>query len=436
MYYSKFIFTIGLLALGFHCHASVYRAESASKLAEICVTLQPGDTVILPDGTYTDQQLIFTGNGTEKHPITLRAETSGKVVLNGSSRLSIAGKYLAVDGLVFQGGALDSDSVIEFCGADPVPAQHCVLRNTVIKDYNPPDVETRYFWVTLNGYGNVVENCSFSGQTHSGVTVCVRLKDEKPAGHIIRKNYFGNRPEGTGNGFETIRIGTGQHRMTKARCIVSQNLFEQCNGEIEIISNKSCENTYSNNTFVNCSGTLTLRQGDRCTIENNLFIGGGAEQSGGLRITGEDHRIIGNFFTETTGLAGGAISLRAGTPGSKRGGYPQVKNCLIDNNTFVDNSGPLFALDAGFNPDTGNLLPEHVMISNTLIVPPSDAKSIIAAKNKPTGIQWKNNVLVGDTPDEDLPDGIQIVSEFPDKMKSRLNPHPIQRKDVGPFWQD
>lgn len=433
--YQKSIILIGLLLTSFSSKADIHRINSAAELSEVCLTIQQGDIVVLADGTYTDQHFTFMGEGTSEHPITLRAETSGKTILNGSSRLSIAGEYLIVDGLLFLGGALESGSIIEFRGNYSLPTQHSVLRNTAIKDYNPPDIDTRYFWVSLYGYGNMVENCSFSGQSHSGVTVCVRLQDGKPAGHTIRRNYFSNRPDGKGNGFETIRIGIGKHRMTNAQCVVSQNLFEACNGELEIISNKSCENTYAENTFLNCSGTLTLRQGNRCKIENNVFIGGDNKGAGGIRITGEAHHITGNYFSGTKGRAGGAISLRAGTPGNNRG-YPQVKNCIIDSNTFVDNPGTLFALDSGFNQDSANLLPEDVTISNTLMLVPADAESIIAAKNQPTGIVWKKNIVVGNDFDRSLPHGVKVYPEVPNVRKVRLNPKHLNREDVGASWMN
>ena len=377
-----------LLALPYPCIAATYRASSRAELAGICRTIQPGDTVILADGTYTDRHFILTGTGTAERPITLQAETPGKVVLNGASKLSIGGDYLVVDGLLFRGGALESKSIIEFRAGNSPPTRHCVLRNTAIIDYNPRQIDTRYFWVSLYGADNTVENCWFSGQAHSGVTVCVWLDGNRPARHVIRRNYFGNRPRGNANGFETIRIGDSEHSMTSARCVVSENLFEKCDGEIEIISNKSCENAYTRNIFLNCSGCLTLRHGNRCRVEGNTFIGGGTRGAGGVRVIGEGHRIAGNYFSGTRGRARGAISLHAGIPDSPLNGHFQVKDCVIDGNTFVDNPGALFALDAGFGEKGCELLPENITISNSFMAAGEGAKPMIAAANPPVGIVW------------------------------------------------
>ena len=405
--------------------AALYSADSADELTDICRSIKPGDTLVLADGIYKDQPFILTGSGTEKNPITLRAETPGNVIFTGSSTLSISGTYLIADSLLFKDGALDSGSVVEF--ADET--QHCTLRNSAIIDYNPEDIDTRYFWVTLNGFGNTVEHCTFSGQTHSGVTVCVRL-DGKPAEHMIRRNHFAGRPEGNGNGFETLRIGTGGQLTTNARCVVTENLFENCDGEIEIISNKSCENVYTSNTFFRSVGCLTIRQGNRCRVENNVFLGDHVEGTRGLRLTGKDHHIANNFFS---GLQN-AITFQAGVVGNPRGGYAQVQNCLIDSNTFVDNPGTLFDLDAGYGAESRPRLPEDVAVSNSLIVIPKGAEPMIESKKTQAGIAWKNNIVVSDKKNIHWPSGFRSTSNVPDNWEKRLHPGLLKATDVGPNW--
>jgi len=428
------IFALTVLIVSYPGQAAMHRANSADELTNICRTISPGDSVILTEGTYTDQHFIFTGTGTKERPITLRAETPGKTILNGMSKLAIGGEYLVVDSLLFHGGHLKTGSIIEFCAKNSTLTQHCVLRNAAIIDYNPQKIDTRYFWVTLCGTGNIVEYCHFSGQTHSGVTVCVVLGDGGSAGHIIRRNYFGNRPQGNENGFETIRIGTSTRSMTKGRCIVTENLFEKCNGEVEIISNKSCENVYTRNTFLCSAGCLTLRHGNGCKVEGNIFIGGDAVNVGGVRVIGEGHQVSGNYFSGTKGRAEGAISLKAGIPDSPLWGFFQVKDCVVDNNTFVDNPGPLFALDAGYGTKGCKLLPKDVIISNNLMVVAKGAEPIIVHTNTPTGIVWKKNVVVGLELGSAETSGLELAPTVPESWKKRLSPQPLKRTDVGPGW--
>src|SRR3954453_22426024 len=59
---------------------------------------RPGDVITMREGTWTDADIRFEGEGTAKNPITLRAATPGKVLLPGRSRVRFSGRYLVVDG--------------------------------------------------------------------------------------------------------------------------------------------------------------------------------------------------------------------------------------------------------------------------------------------------------------------------------------------------
>jgi len=124
---------------------------------------------------------------------------------------------------------------------------------------------------------------------------------EAPNYHTIHYNWFGPRPPPGENGGETIRVGDSGTSMQSSRTLVEDNYFEQCNGEIEIISNKSCDNSYRSNTFEDCEGALTLRHGNRCLVEGNFFLGNGRRSTGCVRIVGEDHRVVNNYLERLTG---------------------------------------------------------------------------------------------------------------------------------------
>jgi len=65
---------------------------------------KPGDVITLANGTWDDFEILFTGKGEKDKPITLTAETKGKVILTGQSNLRLGGEYLEVSGLVFKDG--------------------------------------------------------------------------------------------------------------------------------------------------------------------------------------------------------------------------------------------------------------------------------------------------------------------------------------------
>ena len=119
--------------------------------------------------------------------------------------------------------------------------------------------------------------------------------------------------------------------------MVDSNYFSHCDGEIEIISNKSCGNVYRANTFYECKGTLTLRHGNGCTVEDNYFIGNDAAKTGGVRLIGEDHIVRHNTMY---GLAGdhyrAAICIVRGKENSALNEYYPVKNAKVYGNTIVN----------------------------------------------------------------------------------------------------
>lgn len=302
-----------------------------------------GDTIVMKNGSWTNQVISFRAIGTALQPIVLLAETAGQVILNGNSRLSFSGKYVEVNGLFFKNGTLSGSDVIAFRTSGSELAENCRLTNTAIDSYNPSDKTVDSKWVSLYGKNNQVDHCSFVNKNNSGTLLVVWLTSGVSAYHNISNNYFGYRNSNLDvngnelNGQEIIRVGDSSTSMTTANVTVSGNFFEHCNGEIEIISNKSCGNLYKNNLFLECHGMLTLRHGNNCTVEGNYFFGNGTKESGGVRIIGENHKVYNNYFEKLRGTGyRAAICLVRGKENSALSEYFQVKNALVEFNTMVD----------------------------------------------------------------------------------------------------
>jgi poly(beta-D-mannuronate) lyase len=349
------------------CLAAEFLVRTAAEVSLALLKASPGDAILLNDGVWTDQYIRFEGNGTEQAPLVLRAQTPGRVVLTGNSRLDISGRWLVVDGLRFEDGALGSGQhVIRFTGrkGDAVNSR---LTNVAIVNYNPQDPGTRYFWVSLFGQKNRVDHSRFEGQNHSGVTVVVWRKPDVRDGHIIEQNHFLNRPPGVGNGFETIRIGTSDVASSDSGTVVQSNLFERTNGEIEIVSLKSGDNDIRFNTFRQTAGTVTLRHGDGNRITGNFFLGDHVAGSGGIRVMGRNHVVANNYLQDLTGVVGGAIALFCGQPNAGPADNAPVKNVTIAYNTVIYNSVAAFKLDAGCGTLGRTERPQNLQFLNNLV---------------------------------------------------------------------
>lgn len=354
---------------------------------------QPGDTIVMADGTWKDAEILFRANGTAEAPVTLRPQTPGKVILSGESSLRFIGTFLVVDGLVFRDGFVDSGHVIAFRGDSDEEATDCRLTNTAIMAYNPPaGAESSTKWVSLYGARNRVDHCFFQGKTDRDQVITVWLNG-KPNGHRIDWNYFGDRPALGKNGGEIIRIGDSKTSLEVSRTVVEHNYFENCDGEAEIVSNKSCENTYRHNTFVKSAGALTLRHGNNCLVEGNYFLGGGKEGTGGVRIIGEGHQVLNNYFADLAGEEFfSALGFMACIPDSEPSGYLQIKNAVVAFNTVVNcRSSVYFGIGFG---SRGRKLPVlHSVIANNVV---SNANSpLVTIKVEPEDTRWEGNFFHG-----------------------------------------
>ena len=375
-------------------------------LEKACAGAQPGDVLVMADGTWKDAEILFRANGTAGAPVTLRAQTPGKVILSGASSLRFVGSHLVVDGLLFQNGFVDSGHVIAFRGDSDEEASDCRLTNTAIIDYNPPaGTESSTKWVSVYGARNRVDHCFFKGKANRDQVITVWLNG-RPNDHRIDWNYFGDRPALGKNGGEIIRIGDSKTSMEISRTTVEHNVFERCDGEAEIVSNKSCENVYRHNTFRESAGALTLRHGNNCLVESNYFLGGGKPGSGGVRIIGEGHRVLNNYFADLGGEEFfSAIGFMACIPNSEPSGYLQIKKAIVAFNTVVNCRSSLY-FGIGFGSRGRELPAIDCVIANNVVV--NAEMPLVATKVVPVNARWEGNFFFGKAGELPAKDGVSL----------------------------
>src|SRR5262245_48951382 len=353
------------------CLATEFLVQNAGEVSLALLKVLPGDTILLNNGVWTDQYIRFEGNGTEQAPLLLRAQTPGRVVLTGNSRLDISGQWLVVDGLRFKDGALGigQNHVVRFTGRKG-DAAHSRLTNVAIINYNPQDPSRRYFWVSLFGQHNRIDHSRFEGQTHDGPTVVVWRKPDVRDDHIIEYNHFLNRAPVNGTGSEIIRIGTSAEASSASGTVVQSNLFERTNGEIEIISVKSGDNDIRFNTFWQSAGTVTLRNGDGNRVTGNFFLGDHVPGSGGIRVNGSNHVITNNYLQDLagpTGVVAGEVAFYCGQPNAGAADNAPVTNVTIAHNTVIYNSLAAFKLDEGCGTLDRTVRPQGLQFLNNLV---------------------------------------------------------------------
>ena len=306
---------------------------------------KPGDVIVMKDGTWTNVVIDFSSQASAALPITLRAQTSGNVILNGSSTLVFSKPNLVVQGLLFKQGAITKKniSVIIF------NADNCQLTNTAIVDYNPTDFNTEYYWIFFHGSHNRLDHCFFTGKNN--MQPVVQNNEEDARYNQVDHCYIKDIPfVKNANGREIFRIfGYGhadQPGDDGAYFTIEYNLFDHAHGEgTEIVSLKSNHNMVRYNTVIASKGGLVGRRGKYNTFEGNFIFGKGEEGTSGIRVAGPNHRVINNYVE---GVSEDGLRLITGeyyekslTPNfaPKKKNLPkylQVQNGYFAHNTFIN----------------------------------------------------------------------------------------------------
>jgi poly(beta-D-mannuronate) lyase len=414
------------------------------KLVEAITSAKPGQVIVMHNGTWTNAVIDFSSNASNAEPIILRAQTSGKVILNGKSQLTFSKSNLVVDGLVFKNGAIDGGSIITF------NSDNCRLTNTVIKDYNPLDFQKNYYWVYFTGSYNRMDHCLLTGK--SNMNPVVQNYEENARYNKVDSCWVKDIPYVKhANGREIFRIfGYGhadQPGDDGAYFTIEYNLFDHADGEgTEIISFKSNYNIARFNTIIASRGGLVGRRGKFNTFEGNFILGQGQDGTCGIRVAGSNHRVINNYIE---GVSEDGLRLIAGeyyeksltshfAPKKKDlPKYLQVKNGYFAHNTILNCGGS--GIDIGYNyenkwPDLQMvLLPENNRLNNNLVWNCKGNAINIAVqdKSKPLDIftfqlnSFKGNAIWGSNVNiSPMPNGI-----------NKINPKLILAKD-GLFRPD
>ena len=405
---NNFLLLIAFVLL-FSCGKNTNKKDSyvnnIDELNKAIAEANAGDEIVMADGDWSDVQIRFVGYGTEDSPIILKAETAGRVIINGKSHLKLGGDYLVVDGLHFKDGSSPSKAVIEFAINKDTVANHSKITNCVIEDFNKAQRNQTDLWVLLKGRHNEVDHCYIAGKSNRGPTIRVDLEGNKSINnyHKIINNYFGPRPPKGGPSAETIQIGNSYTSVSPSYTLVANNFFDRCNGEVEVISSKTNFNEFRNNVFYKSEGSLVTRHGNYCIVDGNYFIGDdNSEQIGGVRLIGTGHWITNNYFYNLKGkVFRSPLAVMNGIKKSPLNRYIQVTDVVVAHNSWINCEEPL-QFGVGSNIDEADVLPAseirserpiRTVVANNLIYNTKGDKQPVVAHDSLDGIKFKSNII-------------------------------------------
>jgi poly(beta-D-mannuronate) lyase len=405
---NKSLFIISLFLLLISCNKNTTHTilvSNSSELNDAIKNGKPGDDIVLKNGVWKDVAIQFRGKGTKENPITIAAETAGKVSVEGKSYLKFGGEYLVVKDLLFQNGYSPSNAVVDFRIDKKEIANNCKLTNCVILDFNKPKRDNADLWVQFWGRNNELSNSYLAGKTNKGPTVRVSIEGIESINnyHQIINNHFGPRPVKGGPSGETIQLGNSYTSMSPSYTTVANNLFEKCNGEVEIISSKTNFNTFKNNVFYMSEGSVVTRHGNYATIDGNYFIGDGVNENiGGIRIINTGHWVVNNYFYNLIGKNfRSPLAVMNGIPKSPLNRYNQVTDVVVAYNTYVNCESP-WQFGVGQNLAQKEVLPKseirsarpiRTTVANNIIYNKKGYKDIVVEHDKADGVTFASNVV-------------------------------------------
>ena len=432
-----------------------------------------GVTVKVAKGDYKDIKFIIKVGGSKEAPFTIMAEKPGEAIFSGSSMIEINAKHVVIDGLFFYGGEINANPSDHENAVFKFNSEFGTIRNCAIVDYNPAEFKTEYYWVFCNGSSNTVERCYFKGKNNmqpligNGIEGCRH--------NAVKDCYFKNIPYAVGNGREGIRVwGSGkfdEKPTDGAYFTVEGNLFDHADGEgTEIVSLKSNFNQVLNNTVIATKGCLNIRRGSFNTMKGNIILGEGVSGAQGLRMSGANHIVQGNYVSGAEygiRISCGEYVAHALTnsfaPHDKSGAksaknstgevtsYPQVLKLNLSNNVIIDCKTSALEIGSDYKKHWPQeqlvLLPEDSdIVGNRFIDVGGKGVAIEGSEidpkipsvgKKPIPNRYKDNIVLGGK--INYPPALSgsrqsaIPSGWSEK-KERANFKPLTADDVGPDW--
>lgn len=128
-------------------------------------------------------------------------------------------------------------------------------------------------------------------------------------------------------------------------------------GEHELLSLKSGDNTISGNTIFSSAGLISLRHGKRNHVENNVILGNKKALTGGIRVYDTDHVIKNNYIS---GI---------GAPQKEVNENTDIRGAIVINTGIIDvTKGEKLSQDIKGKELNKQWTPQNIEISHNSII--------------------------------------------------------------------
>ena len=403
----KRFLAIGLLLIEVISAKSFANPIIVSSIADLQKAINaanPGDIIILKKGIYTTTgDISINKTGTKEKPITIAAEESGSTEITGKGGFNLTGtsSYIIIRGFKFTHEASKAK-----CSPG---SSLCRWTNNIFETPGSGD------YLTIAGSDHEVDYNTFQNKDSLGKFIAIKGTGSQIAERLwIHHNYFKKQKnQGGRNGAEAFQFGHSGFSLSSSNSIVEYNLFEDCDGENELISIKASRVTVRYNTIRNCPAQFTLRHGNFNEVYGNYFI-----NTPGLRIFGDDHLIHSNYFENCSiaiNIGNGGAEVADGAPLTS---HDRPDRVIIAFNTLINNERNIIqtAREKGLGST-------NITIANNLIYGGGSAASIVGPV---VNHSWEGNLIFNTKGAGDMPGGTYTGID-PKLIKDASGPYHLQR---------
>ena len=288
---------------------NTYTATSSASFDTAYASATAGDAIVVTDGSYSGWGTkTISKSGTASNRLYILAETRGGVTFSSTTAFTLSGAYITVAGFNFNGSR-----PFQVVGGN----NRVACNDQQVTSGDQLSIPTANTADNLEIDNNVFHHCPSHGIQINRCNPTISGCTHNALGIHIHHNTFTDCPADSNpsNDHEAIVMGLGYAPApgvtdynpddSHMDMIVENNLFDNWQGEQELVTMKSSHNIVRFNCVRNSpNSVLVLRLGDY-----NLVYGNWSENAReGFRISGRHNIVAFNYFSKNS--LGGAAGLR------------------------------------------------------------------------------------------------------------------------------
>jgi poly(beta-D-mannuronate) lyase len=380
-YLITFLFLIQIVSV--KLFANTILVSTIADLQLAINNAKPGDIILVKKGVYTTAtDILINKTGTKGQPITIAAEELGGAEITGTGGFNLVSPaaHVIIKGFKFTHAASKAKCSpgTSFCRWT-----HNIFETPGTGEY-----------LTIAGEDHEVEYNTFQNKDSLGRFIAIRGSGSQIAERLwIHHNYFKTQKnQGNRNGAEALQFGLSGFSLSSSNSVVEYNLFEDCDGENELISVKASRVILRYNTIRNCPAQFTLRHGNFNQVYGNYFI-----NTPGLRIFGDDHLVYSNNFENCSiaiNIGNGGAEVADGAPLTS---HDRPDRVVIAFNTLVNNKTNIVQ-----TARTNGLGSTFITVANNIVQGGGSAASIVGPN---INFTWEGNIIFSTAGAGDMPVG-------------------------------